>query len=460
MNLFSPTAMGITGAVIAVLLIVIFIIKRYRVAKPDEAIVVTGRAGKTTSLASGEQVQSGQRVVIGGGTFVWPFVQKATHISLASRRLDIVTIAQDSRGVTVKAQAVATVKIGSTVDMVKLAAQRFLSQEGAIKEFSTEVLSGSLRGIIGGLTVEQIIKDRESVASAVLSAAEEALTKQGLSLDVLQIQEIADDQGYIENLGKPDAARVRQAAQIADIEAEQLTAQRKIDADKAVAEKQRELSLYQSQVKSETDTAAANASAQQPIADAKNQQIILEQQQLAAQKQAELRQAQLQAEVLKVADANAYQIETIAKANANAAVLQADAEKQKRVLAAEAVRAEGLANAAATQAEGEAEGAAIKAKADGLAAQSQAVLAQQLIGELANIAREFALPLSSNPDITIISSDGSGSGANALTAGVAGGMATMNETLKKTLGIDLGEIITGRAVGHGMGEGIEKAGKA
>src|SRR5690606_2453652 len=161
MLFITPAVVGIFGAVIALVLVALIIIKRYRIAKPDEAIIVTGGKGKEVRTAEGKVARdlSGQKVVTGGGVFVLPFVQKSFTISLRSRRLSITTEAQTTDGITIQAQAVAVVKVGGSQEMIRAAAQRFLSNSDEIDESTQEVLSRSLRSIVGGLTVLQIIRD-------------------------------------------------------------------------------------------------------------------------------------------------------------------------------------------------------------------------------------------------------------------------------------------------------------
>jgi len=451
--LTSPVTIGIIGVVLALIIVAVIVVKRYRVANPDEAIIVTGRKGKTTTDASGNNLTdlSGQRVVTGGGIFVFPFVQKSFNLSLRSRRLSITTTAQTTNGITIQAQAVAVVKVGGAEEMIRAAAQRFLSQQEEIESSTQEVLSGSLRGIIGGLTVEQIIRDRAALASAVLSAAEDALTKQGLVVDTLQIQEIRDNQDYISNLGRPESANVRQKAEIADTEATRASEEARIDAQKIILNKNRELKLREAEIQTETDKALAGAQAAKPLEDAVQRQQIVAQEELTAQKEASLKEQRLNAEVRKVADAEAYRIKVTAGAEAEAQVATAegqakaqiaaaDAERQRRELAAqaveregtaqklsrtaqaEAIAAEGRAEAEAISAKGKAEAEAIEARAKALENQSQAVLAQQALETLPRIAHEFASAYGSIDNLTVVSADG----ANKLSGDVAGNVKGMS----------------------------------
>jgi flotillin len=483
----SPVVVGIVGVLVALGIVALIIVKRYRVANPDEAIIVTGRKGKTTVDSTGASLTdlTGQKVIAGGGIFVLPFVQRSFTLSLRSRRLTINTTAQTSNGITIDARAVAVVKVGGTEEMIRAAAQRFLSQQDEIETSTQEVLSGSLRGIIGTLTVESIIQDRAALASAVLSAAEDALTKQGLVVDTLQIQEISDTQDYIKNLGRPEAANVRQRAEIADIEATRNSESSKIDVQRILLDKNRDLRLREAAIQSETDKAQAEAQAARPLEDAIQQQKIISQREITAEKEAALTERQLDASVRKVADAEAYRIKTLADGNASARVSEAqgkatadiasaDADRQKRELYAtaleregqaqrinrianaEALAQEGKSEAEAIKAKGEAEAASIEARAHALATESAAVLAQDALHILPQMAKELASAYGNIDNLTVISSDG----ANKLSTDVVGNITTLQQTMKDATGIDIAGIlnsaVSGNAAGHALGEATVK----
>ena len=449
MILFTSATIGIFGALIALVLVALIIIKRYRIAKPDEAIIVTGGKGKevidpATGLKSRDL--SGQKVVTGGGVFVLPFVQKSFTISLRSRRLSITTEAQTTDGITMQAQAVAVVKVGGTQEMIRAAAQRFLSNSDEIDESTQEVLSGSLRSIIGGLTVLQIIRDRAVVAQSVLEAAEEALTKQGLVVDTLQIQEIRDGADYIANIGRPEAAKVRQTAEVAETNAYQASQEAKIAAEKVLLDRNRELKLRQAEIQAETDRASAQAAAADPLEQAIQQQSIVQQQEITAQRQVALKKEQLNAEVRAVAEAEAYKVEALAKANAAAAVSAAEAE-------ARAVEAKGLAEARALEAKGLAEAQAIDARARALEAQAESVLAQELIHLLPAIAHEYAQAIGAIETMTVVSTDGT-----SKVAGEAmGNLKGLLDMARDTVGIDLAGMLNGAVAGGAAGAAAGRA---
>ena len=466
MFLATPSIVGVFGAIIAIVLIALVIIKRYRIAKPDEAIIVTGGKGKRVTEPDGSVSHdlSGQKVVTGGGVFVVPFIQKSFSISLRSRRLAITTEAQTTDGITIQAQAVAVVKVGGTQEMIRAAAQRFLSNSDEIDESTQEVLSGSLRSIIGGLTVLQIIRDRAVVAQNVLEAAEEALTKQGLVVDTLQIQEIRDGSDYIVNIGRPEAAKVRQQADIAETNAYQASEEAKINTQKVLLDRNRELKLRQAEIQAETDKAAAQAEAASPLEDAIQRQAIVAQEEITAKREVALRTEKLNADVRAVAEAEAFRLEALAKADAAAAISAAEgraqavereglASRSARIANAEALAAEGEAEARAIRAKGEAEAAAIDARGRALETQSEAVLAQELIHLLPEIAGKYAEAIGAIDTMTVVSADGT----SKVAADAMGNIKGLLDMARDTVGIDLVGMLNGVTAGAATGAAAGRA---
>jgi flotillin len=484
---------AIWAAVVVVVLIVIIVILRgIKVAKPDEAIIVTSRQrrGKTVDNADGS---AGQRVVFGSRVFVKPIVEAYFKLSLRSRQLNVLATAQTRDAITIRVSAVAVVKVGGSEDMVRAAAQRFLNQQDQIESSTEEVLSGSVRSIVGQLTVTEIITNRQALQGQVLEAVRESLDVQGLTIDTLQIKEIDDDNGYIRDLGRAEAARVKQVAEIAESVSRQASEEARIAADQAVAESQRALDLRVADIQKETDKSRAEAAAAAPLAEAIAQQEVVAQQELTAGKRVGLRKQELDAEIRAVADADAYAKEKRAQADAAAAVAAATAQRDSRRAAAEAAEAEGLAQrnvrrsaAEAVEAEGLAEKARRLAAADALAAEGEAeasairargtaeaeatekkaealktgaadLLRQQIIDQLPQIVRAASEPLSSIGSMTVISSDGSGT--EQVGQNVASQLATVTQIMRDLVGIDLADIVTGRATGEAMGQALATGGQ-
>ncbi|MET3770266.1 flotillin [Marisediminicola sp. UYEF4] len=359
---------GLTIAVIALIFLAVLftLVRSIKVAKPDEAIIVTSRQ-RTRRPGDAQTENAGQRVVFGSRVFVKPIVEAHFKLSLRSRQLNVQATAQTRDAITIKVNAVAVVKVGGSESMVRAAAQRFLNQQDQIESSTEEVLSGSVRSIVGQLTVTEIITNRSALQGQVLEAVRESLDVQGLEIDTLQIKEIDDDHGYIRDLGRGEAARVKQVAEIAESVSRQASEEARIGADQAVAEQQRKLDLRNAEIQKETDKARAEAAAAKPLAEAIAQQEVISQQEVTASKRVGLRKQELDAEIRAVADAEAYAVEKNAEASAAASVAAANADRDRRKSAAEAVEAEGVAEknrriaaAQALQAEGEAEANSIR----------------------------------------------------------------------------------------------------
>lgn len=483
--MFNSILVPIGGIVVLVVLLFLLITSRYKVAGPNQAYIVTGRKGKavlnpetgalTTDL-------SGQKVILGGGTFVVPFVQKLATMDLSSRRISVqIRGAVSGQGIKLNVEGVAIVKVGGNADQIRLAAQRFLSQQQDIEPFTQEVLAGALRSIVGGLTVEQIIRDRAAFAQRVADESENSLTGQGLILDTFQIQDVTDDGSYLADLGRPEAARIGQAAKIAEANATQAAEQARIKAEQEIAIAQRALALKQAEIRAETDAAQATAAAAGPLAQADRDQSILLEQEKVAVRQAALTERKLETEVRKPADAARYRVEqeaegrrsseiagadarraaTIAAAQAKAEEIRLDgeaeksrraalaeaeaiegtkrgeAERARRVAEAEATTAEGAAQASSILAVGQAEAEAMNLRADAFAHYNDAAVLQMLIEVLPQIAREVAAPISAIDQLTIISTDGAG----ALPKQVNDNVVQTLAMLKTSTGLDLENLI-------------------
>jgi len=186
----SPLLIAILGGVVLIVLLVLLVLSRIKVAGPNQAFLVTGRRGRAVTGADGSVSTdlSGQKVVMGASVFVLPIVQKLHSIDLSSRRIPVgIRGAVSKQGVKCDLEGVAIVKVGGNESAIRAAAQRFLNQQDGIEVFTSEVLAGALRSIVGRLTIEEIIRDRAAFASAVAEEADASLTGQGLVLDTFQL---------------------------------------------------------------------------------------------------------------------------------------------------------------------------------------------------------------------------------------------------------------------------------
>ncbi|MFI7236352.1 flotillin family protein [Streptomyces cyaneofuscatus] len=448
----SPVALAVIGIVILLVLLGLVVITRYKVAGPSQAFIITGRRGKkstdpVTGLVSVDN--SGQKVVVGGGVFVVPFVQQKFTLDLSSRHIPIaVRGAVTLRGVKSNLEGVAIVKVGGGEDAIRAAAQRFLQQQDGIVGFTQEVLSGALRAIVGRMSVEDIIRDRAAFAGQVAEEAEASLSGQGLILDAFQIQDITTEGSYLEDLGRPEAARAKQEADIAEAIARRASEQARLKAAEEIAIAERTYYLKQAEIKAETETAAAKANAAGPLAEAARQQEVLQEQEKVAERQAALTDRELDTKVRKPADAARYQAEQEAEARRIAQVKEAEAdaersrltgqgEKLHRSALADAVRIEGEAEAASIAAKGAAEAEAMRKKADAFAQYGDAAVLQMLVEVLPQVVAKASEPLSAIDKLTVISTDGASQLARTVTDNVAQGM----ELLSSTTGVDVAQLL-------------------
>jgi flotillin len=443
----EPLVIAIGGGALLVFLLILFIISRIKVAGPNQAFIVTGRKGRATRGEDGVAVRdlSGQKVVMGASVFVLPVVQKLHSLDLSSRGIHVeITGAVSKQGIRTTLQGVAIVKVGGSATAIRAAAQRFLHQQSDIDQFTREVLAGALRSIVGRLTVEEIIRDRAAFASAVAEEAEHSLTNQGLVLDTFQLQDISTEGSYLADLGRPEAARVLMDAAIAEAQARQSAERERLLAEESIAESQRNLEIKQAGIQAEIDAARAQSDASGPLAKAERDQAILTEQHTVAERQAELKDRELDTEIRKPADAARYQVEQEAEGAKNAEVFRADASRQATIAAAqaeaeqarltgegerarrgalaEAVELEGQAEAAAVLARGKAEAEAMRMKAEAFAKYGEAAVMDMLVRVLPEVVSAASAPMSEIDQMTVISTDGASSLSKSVASNVAQGL--------------------------------------
>ena len=298
----DPLVLVIIAAIVLVVLLGFFVLLRsYRIASPSEALIITGRG------SSSEDVAQGGRVVIGGRAVVYPIVQKAFVMSLSSRQIQVEIDGISKNGIALRLRGVAQVKVGGNVDDVRRAAQRFLDQQAQIDHYSQEILSGTLRAVVGTLTVEQIIQDRASFAAQVQEESAHSMNNQGLVIDTFQISAVEDEGSYLRDWGRPQAAEVAKNAAIAEANAHreaavaealqnEETQRQQALTDQAIAEQQQQLAIRRAELKEDADVRQAVADNAGPLSAAAEQQKLLEKERIVAKEQAELRAEQLEAE--------------------------------------------------------------------------------------------------------------------------------------------------------------------
>jgi uncharacterized membrane protein YqiK len=419
----------------------------WHVPAPNEALLISG------SKRRREAAQF--RIITGHGSFVVPVIRKARVLSLALREAEISEECITNQGIRLHVRAVAAFKVGDDPASIANAARRFLSEQDRMEVLVGRVFAGHLRSIIGGLTVEQIIRERDRVAQEIKDGSHAEMEKLGIVVDALEIQEIEDASGYINNLAAPHAAAVASQARIAKARADMEAAERELEAAAMKAQYERDSAIKRAGFIAETEEARARAAQSGPLAEAQAKQQVIQQQTALAQHEAELAAQRLEAEVRRPADAEAYRKRTIAEADRDRerfateaeafrkrtiaeadrdqARLAADADAYRQATIAEAdaratqIRADAAAHAERATAQGQAD--ANNARADSLRAGNQELIAAERVVESLPAIVEAAAKGLSGANLTILNGT---QGVNDVVAGLVGQGLTVLDLLRKT----------------------------
>ena len=290
----------------------------YRVPAPDEAMLVSG----------GRRWRGGApfRVVVGHGSFVVPLFRKARYLTLAMQESEVAETCVTRQGISLNVRAVIAFKVGNDDESIVNAGQRFLSDQDQMGTLTGRIFAGHLRSIIGSMTVEEIVTERQKLAVEVLDGSKEEMAKIGLIVDALQIQSIDDlNSGYIDAMASPLRAAIQRQAKIAQAQANQASAEAEQQSNRKQAEYARETAVVQAKYKAEVDQAQAQSAQVGPLTQAQAQMGVIAAQSDLANRQAELRQRQLVAEVIRPAEAEADKVRILAQADAERTRLQAAA---------------------------------------------------------------------------------------------------------------------------------------
>jgi flotillin len=443
--------------VLAFLFIMGVIARMYRKVGPHEALIVYG-------------VRK-MRIVKGGGTIIFPMVETCRQLSLELMSFDVAP-QQDLytvQGVAVTVEAVAQIKVKSDPESIQTAGEQFLTKtpqerEGLIRL----VMEGHLRGIIGQLTVEQIVKEPEMVADRMRSTCADDMNKMGLEVVSFTIKEVRDKNEYITNMGRPDVARIKRDAEVAAAEAdrdiaikraaasrESAVAKAQADQERVAAETfsmakqaeaQRDLDIKRANYQETTKKAQAqadkayeietNVMQQQVIAESvKVQQVEREAQVKVQEAEILRREKELIATVLKQAEIERQRIETLA-----------NAEKQRLMSEAEghaaSIRAQGEAEAEIIFKKGEAEAKAMNVKAEAYQEYNQAAVLDKLFTGMPEIVRAISAPLANVDKITVVSTgNGSSAGLNKITGDVAAVAAQVPALFEALSGMKISDLM-------------------
>jgi len=359
----------------------------YQVPAPDEAMLISGgKVGRDGTPF---------KVVTGHGAYVMPFFRNASFLTLAMREAEVAEQCVTTQGIALQVRAVIAFKVGNDAESIVNAAQRFLSDQDQMSVLAGRIFAGHLRSIVGSMTVEEIVTERQKLATEVLDGSKAEMAKMGLIVDSLQIQSIDDmGMGYIDAMAAPHNAAIQREAKIAQARANQAAAQAEQESIRKQAEYERETAVVQAKYKAEVDKAQAEAAQAGPLAQASAQREVIQTQTELAQRQAELRQQQLVAEVVKPAEADAEKTRILAKADTERTKMQAEAA----------------------------------------ASHGRVALDQMLIDQLPQIVREAAGGLS-NANLSVLSG---ADGLGQLAAGLVGQGLTILDSLKGSLAAEDG----------------------
>jgi len=444
--------------VLAIVLLGSFLASLYRKAGPHEALIVYGFRGT--------------RIVKGHGTVIFPMVEACHELSLELMSFDVAP-EQDlytRQGVAVTVEAVAQIKVKSDMQSIETASEQFLTKTPQAREGLIRlVMEGHLRGIIGQLTVEQIVKEPEMVAERMRSTCADDMNKMGLEVVSFTIKEVRDKNDYIVNMGRPDVARIKRDADVAAAEADRDTAIKRANAQresaiaKAQADQERVLAETLSQAKqaeaqrdldikkanyvelvkkqeAQADKAyeiQTNVMQQQVVAESVRVQQIEREQQIKVQDaEIQRREKELIATVLKPAEVDRQRIAVLAEAEKGR--LTAEAEGR-----AAATRTQGEAEAEIIFKKGDAEARAMNVKAEAFQEYNQAAVVDKLLTGLPEIVRALAAPLSNVDKITIVSTgNGATTGMHKLTGDITEMAAQVPALFEALSGMPMSELLS------------------
>jgi uncharacterized membrane protein YqiK len=441
----------------------------WHVPAPNEALLISGSRRKA------EDTQF--RIVTGHGSFVMPIKQKARVLSLSLQEAEIAEDCITTQGIRLHIRAIAAFKIGDDPVSISNAARRFLSEQNNMEELVGRIFAGHLRSIIGSLTVEEIIRERDRLAQEVKEGSHGEMEKLGIVVDSLQIQEIEDASGYINNIAAPFAAAVASQARIASAHADQAATQQEQSAAALKAEYQRNTEIKMAGFSAEVEQAKAAAAQSGPLAQAKATQDVITQQTTLAEREAELTDKRLESEVRRPADAEAYKTRTLADANRDKVKAETEAEafrqrtiaeasrdtvnfqteaeanRQRKIAEASAdaekIRAEADAQAKKHEADGdayaertvaEAQAKAINMRADALSEGNQALIAANKLIEILPGLVQAAAQGISNSHLTVLNGS---EGVNEVVTGVVGQGLAIYDTLRRSVAASSAGAATG-----------------
>lgn len=477
--IIDNTVIAVVTIVVSIVALIGFVASRLRTVPSNEVLIVVGKGlGKNKTVGTdGREAQD--QVYFSGRALVLPVLQKAFTLSLKQRQVPLNVTGQDKNFIKVNVVASINFKFADSEEDVRKAAQRFLTHTDAELNHSIQQsLEGSLRSIVGSMTIEDINSNRAQFQGEVLSSAKTELADQGIHVDVLNISDIqTPGSTYLEDLAKPEAARVRQIASVREAEAHQTSEFARINTAANVAEKDKDLKIKVAGFQAETDRQQAVADAagqiskaEQDVQVAKLEREALTQQALVEAERLDITEkkpadaaayaARVKAEgerdaAKATAEGNAYGKTTLAKADQEAAVYDATGKAESVRLAAnaeaEAISVKGAAEATSIEAVGAAKAAAAEARAKALNGYETNALAFELSARMPEIVRAAAEPMSNIDNYTVISTDG----ASESTKQIGNVLTELPALIKSATGVDIMSVMAGMAGGKVVSGQIE-----
>lgn len=448
--------MGALPFILLVAVVVFFLLllfkASWRVAEPNEALIISGRnkgAGVSGAQAADESMRF--RIVTGQGTLVIPGIETVRKLDLNLIETNLTIKCRTKQAIDVNIEGSVIFKIGDTYSEIANAARRFLGKDPAYMLGQVHsIFAGHLRAIVGNMTMEELLSDRDKLRDEVRAASSTEMSNLGLKIDSMQLLEIEDPSGYISLIRTPHVAAAEATARISKAQQDQAATEMEQSAAIAMAQAKTTAAKRQAELQAEADSAQMKAAQAGPLADAVARQQVVEAETRTAELRADLTAKQLETDVRKPADAEAYAAKVLAEgrrdadiaaaqaeaqkvqlssaadaervrisaaANAHSVTLAAEAEASRTKLQADAnasairatgdaeaaaAEAKGLASAKAVQAAGEAEAAAMSARADALAKGQDGLIAQQVAADMPAIVEAAVKPFASIKDLTVL----------------------------------------------------------
>ncbi len=438
----------IVAVVVVIALIVLALKKQYRKVGPNEVLIVSGGAKRTVTDPDGTKRKIGYRTQVGGGTFVMPFTETAEVLPVEVFTVEMkLPEVLSEQGIPVLTAGTAQARVRTDEASIRLAAEQFLGTGiGGMREITRQIVEGHMRSTIGNMTVQDIFRNRDEFADQVEKGVQKDLDRMGLELISFSLTDISDTQGYLESLARPQIARAKHDAAIAEAETEKEATIKssiarkegdiaKLQAETEVAEATRDYEAKRAEYQAVVNQKRANADVAYELERQKMNQLLKKEEAegifLAKKKQVEIedmeikrREKELEATVKKPAEAESYRQEMEAKGRAVARKL------------------EGSADVDILKARGVAEAEAMKKKAESWSQYNQAAVYQMLIDALPDLARSVSEPLSKVEKIVIVGGQDGSLGASRITGEVARILAQLPTIIESLGGSELKKLVS------------------